>query len=324
MNRYIFFASSEEYFNVGYGDIMDLSNVHYQVDYLYNTNKILKVIHSIHNFRGIAKKIDLPLKKLWYKKYFPETFIDGTQYIFIFFFQWHRICQEGFINYLREHYPKCKCVLFLQDINNAKKLDISCMKKIFDHVMIFERNYAEQNRIEYYPLVYCEGLKEYHSKERPIDLLFVGGAKGRYEKLKSIYIRLCKEGINCQFYLSRIDQKIDEAYQGIHIVDNVDYYDNIMLLKQSKCVLDIVPKGTNCNTLRMSEAICYGNRVLTNNKYIVDEKYYNPEYISVYSTPEDIDISFLKKAYYDIDYHYKENISPFAFLNHLNELFPEK
>lgn len=321
MNRYVFFASSEEYFNVGYREIMDLPCVHYQTDYLRSPNKILKALHSLHNFRGIAKRVDLPLKAIWYKKYFDEPYSEGSQYIFVFFYQWSWICQKGFVEYLRTHYPGCKCVLFLQDVNNAKRLDMPCVKKTFDHVMLFERNYAKQCGIEYYPLVYCEGMTEYHPTERPIDLLFVGGAKGRYEKLKAIYDRLSKEGVNCQFYLSRIDQEVLQSNSGIHIVDNVAYKDNIMLLKQAKCVLDIIPEGSNCNTLRMSEAICYGNRVLTNNMYITREEYYSPELISVYSSADDINVSFFKKPYTEADYCYKEKISPVALLRHLDDVF---
>lgn len=322
MNRYIIFASAEKYFDVGYSEIRNSPNVHYQTDYLYKPGKIRKALHSLHNFRGIAKKVNIPGKSIWYHQYFTEKFDPQYRYIFLFFSQWHKICCDGFVKYLKKNYTGCKCVLFLQDINNAKKLDMGLMKKTFDHIMIFEKNYAKECGIEYYPLVYCEGLREIPLYgERPIDLLFVGGAKGRYDKLKSIYDRLESEGINCQFYLSKIDQKIVDCDPGIHIVDIIEYEDNIRLLKKSKCVLDIIPPGTDCNTLRLSEAICYGNRVLTNNKNIVNEDFYSSELISVYSSSDDIDVEFLKKPYVEVDFRYKDKISPEALLKHLENTF---
>ena len=323
MRRYVFFASDEKYFDVAYSEIRNLPNVHYQSGYLYKPGHFRKVLHSLHNFRGIARIVDIPMKKVWYGQYFSEKYNPKLQYFFVFFAQWHKICSNGFVRYLKRKYPGCKCILFLQDVNNAKKIDMDLMKKTFDHVMLFERNYAKKCGIEYYPLVYSEGLKDIPlNAERPIDLLFVGGAKGRYGRLKKIYDRLSNEGVNCQFYLSRMDQKVETDDQGIHIVDNVAYEDTIRLLKKSKCVLDIIPSGTDCNTLRLSEAICYNNRLLTNNTNIVKEPFFNPDLISVYSNADDIDIDFLKRDYTGVDYHYKDKISPVAFLRHLDQLFP--
>lgn len=320
--RYVFFASNEEYFNVAYSEIRDLPNVHYQTGYLYTPGNIRKALHSLHNFKGLAKKIDLPMRSIWYKQYFSEKYDSKKQYFFIFFSNWSRICGDGFVQYLRKEYPGCKCILFLQDVNNAKKLDMRLMKRTFDHVMIFERNYAKECGIEYYPLVYCEGLKEIPlTLNRSIDLLFVGCAKGRYATLKKIYDRLSKNGINCQFYLSRMDQDVNTQDRGIHVIDYLDYEDTIRLLKKSKCVLDIIPDGTDCNTLRLCEAMCYNNRLLTNNAKIVNEEFFNPDLISVYSDADDIDVDFLKKEYLKVDYHYKEQISPVAFLKHLDSVF---
>ena len=322
MNRYIIFATNEKYYEVGYSEIKRMQNVHFQSDYLYKPGKIRKVLHSLHNFRGVAKLVDIPGKSIWYHQYFAEKHNPNYQYIFLFFHRWQKICCNGFVDYLRKKYPGCKCVLFLQDIDYARKIDMNLVKRTFDHVMLFEKNYAKQCGIEYYPLVYCEGLREIPlDGERPIDLLFVGGAKGRYDKLKKIYDRLESEGINCQFYLSRMDQEILEDEPGIHIVDTVEYEDNIRLLKKSKCVLDIIPSGTDCNTLRLSEAICYRNRVLTNNKNIVNEEFYRTDLISIYSNSDDIDVEFLKKPYTGVDYHYKDKISPEALLKHLENIF---
>ena len=315
------FAALEDYYRVGYGDIIGKPGVHYQPDFLSSPTKIKRILHTLHNFRGIARVVNLPFKSLWYRHYFSQEYREDDQYMFIFFSRWHRICECGFISYLRRNYPGCKCVLFLQDINNAKKLDIQRMKDLFDHVMLFERNYARECDVEYYPLVYCEGLKEVPAGPRDIDLLFVGKAKGRYDLLKKIYDRLSSNGIYCEFYLSQIDQKVDPADTGIHIVDKVPYEDNIRLLKRSKCVLDIIPPGTDCNTLRMSEAMYYNNRVITNNLNIVKEEYYSPELISLYTDPEEMDLEFLKKDYENVVYPLKDRISPDAFLAHLDAVF---
>lgn len=321
MNRYVFFAPHHDYFRVAFDDIIDIPGVHYQRDFLYSTTRLKKFLHSLHIFRGIAQKINPPFREIWYKQYFPEEPNEGDRYYFVFFYNWHKICEGGFINYLRKRFDGCKCILYLCDINLAKSIDMEKMKGLFDHIMLFERNYAEQCGIDYFPLVYSEGLKHVPMKERDIDLLFVGKAKGRYDFLKQVYDRMTANGVHCEFYLSHIDQKVEEGDVGIHIVDHVPYEENIRLLKRAKCVLDIVPPGTNCSTLRMSEAMYYNNRVITNNKYIVDEAFYSSDLISVYSTAEDMDIAFLKQEYGEVIYKGRDEISPKALLRHLDEVF---
>lgn len=321
MNRYVFFASHHDYFRVAFDDVIGIPGVHYQPDFLYSPTKLKKVLHSLHIFRGVAKKINPPFRKMWYKQYFPEEKKEGDQYFFVFFSNWHKICSGGFVNYLRERYEGCKCILYLCDINSAKQLDMEKMKKLFDHIMLFEKNYAKECGIDFFPLVYSEGLKDVPMGERDIDLLFVGKAKGRYDFLKQIYDRMTSNGIRCEFYLSMIDQKVDEKNPGIHIVDKVSYEDNIRLLKRAKCVLDIVPPGTNCNSLRMSEAMFYNNRVITNNAHIADEEYYSPDFISIYSTAEDMDVEFLKRNYECVNYLHREHYSPKALLEHIDQVF---
>lgn len=319
MRQYIIFASDEEYLRVGYSDCFELENVHYQEQYLYHPTPIRKKLNLVYYHSATNGRKGLPFKGIWYKQYYPIPYEAENDYVFIFFYRWFPIFNNGYIEYLRKQYPGCKCVLFLQDINNARKLDIEFEKMLFDHIMVFERNFAQENCIEYYPLVYGANYKK-QNEERPIDLLFVGGAKGRYKLLKAIYHRLNGRGINCQFYLSNMDEAPDPSETGIHIVTRVPYEENIKLLLQSKCVLDIVPPKTNCNTLRVSEAIAYDVRVLTNNLHIVGEEYYRPDLISTYTSPEDINVDFLKRSYSNVDYKYKEKIGAKAFLKHLDQV----
>lgn len=319
MRKYVIFSGDEEYLHVGYSDICNQDNVVYKTQYLYHPTKIRKLLNIAHYHSYIAKKIDLPLKKIWYKQYYPIPFCNGEEYVFIFFSRWQLIFNSGYLQYLREKYPGCKCVLFLQDIDKARMLDIQYEKTLFDHIMVFERNFADKNGIEYYPLVYGAEYND-TGEDRSIDLLFVGKAKGRYKLIKQIYDRLSKSGINCQFYLSYMDELPDASETGIHIVDFVPYEENVRLLKKSKCVLDIVPANTNCNTLRLSEAIVYNIKVLTNNTAIKNEEFYSEALISTYTSPDDIDVEFLKMPYSDVDYKFKEKISGKAFLQHLDQV----
>ena len=324
MRHYIIFGSSNDYLQASYKDVNAVDGAVYQAGMLPNACTLVRKIHTAHCCTSFAQKYDLPFRKMWYKKYCSQKFVPGDEYVFLFFHNWRPIFQRGYIEYLRKEYPGCKCVLLLNDINRARELNISDEKKRFDYITVFERNFARENDIEYYPLVYSDYRSEVSEAEKDIDILFVGWAKGRYKFLKSIYDRLTSEGINCQFYLTKLDEKVPEE-SGIHTADWVPYKQYTDLLKRSKCLLDIVPQNTDCNTLRVNEAVSYKCKILTNNSKIVFEKFYNPENISVYSSADDIDTTFLLKQYLSPDYgEYIVEMSPKSLTEHLDKVLFER
>ncbi len=319
MKKYIIFGSSNDYLRASYKDISKVNEAVYIPGFLPKASIVEKKAHSLIALRGKS-----PLRKLWYKKYFSHKYQDSDEYVFIFLFQWITIFQNGYIEYLRKNYPSCKCVLYLGDINLARTLNIEEEKQRFDHIMVFERNFAKENGIEYYPLVYSDYQHEVKVEEKQIDLLFVGWAKGRYKFLKRIYDYLVANGVNCQFYLSKIDEEVVQD-DGIHIVDWVSYEQYTKLLKKAKCLLDIIPANTDCNTLRVNEAISYKCNILTNNSKICFEKFYNEKNISIYNVLEDINVDFLLKEYSNPDYNgYIEKMTPKSFIEHLNKVLFNK
>lgn len=323
MNNYNFvlFSSNEEYSRVSFGNILSKDNVYYQSEFICGNNKFLRKMFLLHYYSPIAKIFKLPQKRVWFSKIFVNPFRSTRPIIFIFFHRWKKIIDEGYIDYLREKFPGCKCVLYLQDLDNARKMDLYLEKKRFDHVMVFEKNIAKQYEIEYYPLVYDDYQSKEKISDRTTDLLFVGGAKNRYEILKGIFDKLTDQGVRCRFYISGMERPDGCNDMNIQFSKKISYADSIKFIKEAKCILDIIPAGTNCSTLRMSEAIAYGNRIITNNEHVMDEPYFQPEYISVYHDPSDIDIEFLKKPFNGVDYINKDEISPQRLLTHLESLF---
>ncbi len=312
MIYYTIFSGPDEYYHTAFKNLGQEKNVTFQNTYLFKENRIKAFLHKIHY--KIDRKIHTPFRELWYTQYCREKYAKGNQYIFIFFFSWHEIFGKGYIRFLRRKYPGCKCVLYLTDINRAETLDMDIEKKRFDYIWSFEKNFAQKYQVGYYPLVYenenIAGLK----KERPIDLLFVGRSKGRYSFLCEVYKKLSQEGLNCQFYVCDLETLTEQVTEGIHIVREVPYQKTIDLLKKAKCVLDIVPSGLNCSTLRVSEALAYNNKILTNNSYILQENFYDKEQISIYKEIKDIDIAFLKNEFENKPYKNKEHYSPASFL----------
>ncbi len=324
MRYYTILGSPNDYWKKSYKDISKVEGAFYQAGFLPGASNMTRKLHSAHCTTTTAFQKKFPFRKIWFGRYSPVKYREGNEYVFVFFYEWFPIFQNGYIDYLKKKFPGCKCVLLLCDINSARKLNMEEEKKRFDHVMVFERNFAREHQIEYYPLVYSDYRHEVKVEEKTVDLLFVGWAKGRYKLLKQIYDRLTEKGVNCQFYLTKLDEAIPPE-SGIHVADWVPYPQYIELLKTAKCLLDIVPLDTDCNTLRVNEAMSYKCKILTNNVRIVNEEFYDPESISTYASPDEIYVNFLLKPYNDPDYDgYITQMTPKALINHLDKVLFEK
>jgi hypothetical protein len=79
-------------------------------------------------------------------------------------------------------------------------------------------------------------------------------------------------------------------------------------------------QGGHGYTQRMSEAIAYDKKILTNNREVEGAPFYNDKYISIYSDIKDIDISFLRDSSdISVDYGFKDQLSPKKLLSFIEQ-----
>lgn len=175
---------------------------------------------------------------------------------------------------LRNMYKKQRFILWLwnpveKTYRNPKHI-IGKLKKIGYEIYTFDRTDA---------IKYKLGLKTQFTMipERLLvkglkintDLYFLGQPKGReqmLEELKKIYLSL---GIQCDFKI---------VYSP---ADYISYEDNIRNVISSKCVLEICQEGQHGLTLRALEAMLCHRKLITNNKSIENEDFYNPQNIFI-------------------------------------------
>lgn len=101
------------------------------------------------------------------------------------------------------------------------------------------------------------------------DVYFLGQPKGREHILEEIKRNFLSLGIQCNFKI---------VYSP---ADYISYEDNIRNVISSKCVLEICQEGQHGLTLRALEAMLCHRKLITNNKSIVKEDFYNPHNIFI-------------------------------------------
>lgn len=218
---------------------------------------------------------------------------------------------------IRKKYPQVRTGLlfvdsvFVQQAANA--LELALDKELFDEVYSFDKEDSEKYGFKHVDTPYSR-YKE-NQKKCNYDLYFCGSVKGRAELLKSINDKL-KNNVSCAwdvFSNKSTKQKEIECIQTFTCCRDssevLPYSEVLKRTMKARCILDIVQKGQNGNTVRYYEAICNDKKLLTNNRSVLTSKYYDPRYIQYFSEAEEIDMEWIKEPC-EVKFGYQGEFSP--------------
>ena len=114
-------------------------------------------------------------------------------------------------------------------------------------------------------------------------------------------IDICKflisKGLNCVFFVANVNSSNkSNQYQGIEYIKSMRYSKTIEYIQRSKCLLEIVQNGQNGSTLRPIEALVYGKKLLTNDKNILNQDFYDKNNMFYFEKIEEIDVGFITES----------------------------
>lgn len=128
------------------------------------------------------------------------------------------------------------------------------------------------------------------------DLIFVGTDKGRFDYIRQLESTLHANNLKTKFiYVDPIKSKYSKKYTA-----PISYVQSLEEMSKSRAILDIIQVGQTGLTLRIYEGLFYNKKVITNNKEIVQHKFYHPNNILVIDTTTTINII---KNFLDSDFH---------------------
>lgn len=129
------------------------------------------------------------------------------------------------------------------------------------------------------------------------DLLFLGINKGRRDKLNRLNENFQNYLLNTYFHI--VPDKNEKVDVKINPIPYIDY---LMLLSKSKAILDIQPIGQSGLTLRPMESIFFKKKLITDNKGILHEDFYNSQNIFVLGVDNISNIrNFISSPYKEVD-----------------------
>lgn len=258
-------------------------------------SRLTEFLFRTHWAFSVNEKIDLPLKSLWYRRMYNQPFENGKPLCFVYMGANSIYHGLGFVDYVRKKDPRNRQVVMHQDLISKKiNYDYNEYKKHFDLMMTYDKGEAEKYGIHYFPETVYSKLIPDEPVEIEYDAYFLGAAKDRLDDIMAVYYRLHDAGLRCKFVLAGVPEEKKIVSDGIEYTTGISYIENLENVRKSNCVAEVIQGGSGGITLRSREAIAYGKKLLTNCTDI-EAGWFNNGQLSVFSSPDSIDISFLRE-----------------------------
>lgn len=308
MHKLIVLGSDWDVYTYAFQDFIDNKHIHYIPR--FRPSGILGVIQRIHLNPSLNRKVAIPRKKIW-GEYVVHQIIRKKQNLhsdaipcFLILENWLRMESAlCILPTLRRCFPNSKIVCFAQDlvtqINDMytmKDVDTEYVKKYCDLFITFDTNDAKKYNLEYFPTVFSAPKNIVASQHIEYDFYFLGRNKGRLPLLMNLCKAFNEQKLKCNFQiLENTTQNNQTVMNGInYTVCLVDYADNLKCVARSNCIIELLQENASSATFRLWEAITFNKKLLTNNKSIKDSPFYDPRYISTFSSETDIDWNFIQ------------------------------
>lgn len=316
--NYVFYGATNRFLRDTFREMDELDNATVRGDFLDGDHPILGKLFKFHTYPQFNRIVNLPGKSIWLNHCFHFDFPEERPICFIFEMKYYN--QDFFLNYLRKTYPNCKLVITFRDQYERKKgrfkdLEIEDLFKKFDLVMSYDKGDCEKYNMIYFNLE--ASLKQLEkAPDYPwSDVVFVGRAKGRIERIIRAYDILSSAGLKCYFYV--VGEKDVKHHGDIIFTDKImPYEDMLNNTINSRCVLELSQNREYGFTSRAQEAIMYNKKLITDSLIVREQRFYPSKDILFINDVNEINPEFVKDSSV-VDYGYDGDYSPVRLIENI-------
>ena len=331
MKKHFIFIVSQSHAELGlFKDLESERDVELIISEQKKVGTLLSCAKRVHTSWSINKHIPLPMRKKWYKP-LNIRLKSGCENIIIIV----DIALKGIeCDYLNRLFSRknVRGVLVMINSYNASsvgmleiKKDISAIR--WDRILTFDPVDAKRNGWDYmgccyYSLQDKDDIINTYGRPVPCDAYFTGGIKGNREKLiMDVFEKLYNNGADTRFNLmvsgkKRLEKKRHEEVIQYLSGTWIPYKKVLNDVLGANVIIEILQKGQYGPSLRYYEAVCYNKKLITNNPKAVKLPFYNPDFIKIIKTADDIDIDWVKSEI-PVSYGYDGRFSPVSLINML-------
>ncbi len=316
--QYVFLMPDKDYVRIMLKDLKGRENVMLITPGRFAKSNRLKrvVIEAL-----LARFNDSPpglLNPFWFPDVIERSNADD-EVVYIFFRTTRFSHNRAFLRWLKTTGSKVRTIMiYLDVIVEAKYRQI---ENEFDLIYTFDERDAAKYQIPQIAGLYSN--LDIKSGPTLYDLVFVGESKDRYPLLNDIYHKLNQVEISSKFHVYDQSPRQTTADDLQTTTEFIPYKAVLDLQTHSNVILDIVQPDQRGATLRFFEALALNKKLLTNNRSIATNKYFNPAYMQIMTSSEDIDLSFIHDRV-NVDYQYQGDYSPLKLLKRIESDLSER
>lgn len=262
-------------------------------------SKIMNNLLRLHFWRPLNRIFELPGKSLWWDIVLDENRIDPDEKVYFLFLEGFRLAySKEYLAHLRQKFTHSKFIHIFSNpvcsiVSSGLLREWESVRHLYDASITLNRSDAAKLGITFCDYWPCLLPQKDFQPERASDVFFIGRAKDRLPQILSVYERLSEAGLKCEFYIVDVPESEQRYSDIIHYNKRITYDENLQMVRNTKCVLEVLPFGQNYSSLRVCEALWYHKKLLTTNIEAPDEWFYNPEIVQCFTDPQEINIDFI-------------------------------
>lgn len=177
-------------------------------------------------------------------------------------------------NYIKKKYPSLRVIYWfwnhIYDSSIFEKLDSSIEKWTYDSVDSAKFG-LKWNTQFYFPELVDETNGAYVES---YDCVFAGAVKGRQREIEDCRKMVNAAELSNYFFIAT-------GFKHGHYKKWLPYHELIKYVRNSKCVIDLLPATQNGMSLRPLEALFFEKKLITNYTRIKESRFYNPSNIFI-------------------------------------------
>ena len=280
-------------------------------------NKLMKLAYKVHT----THKVKFPFKSIWKAKRMSSLwrfkFQENVEHFIVILDRALPLINAKMLSELKVKHNIKLVLCLVNPISSASGQAAFARASEFDRVFSFDKQDSEEHGLTHFFQIYSK-LGSGHDEQVQNDIYFVGADKGRSELIYECEEKFKENNVKYNLTLVYSKNKKNDSlanYRNIFI----PYSEIIAEVQKTNCILEILQEGQGGTTFRYVEAICYNKKLLTDNPNIENFPYYDPRFMKVFKTIDDIDYDWIKQRE-EIDYGYNDDFSPLKFVEMVKSL----
>lgn len=280
--------------------------------------KLFQRVYDLHH----TYRFDIPFKGIWNRYYALHKYPFRPEETYVVLFMngsLRKHFDKRYLLNIKRKHPNVKLALLLFDQSSYFSARRSiALRDVFDYAFSFDDDDCQKYNMEKFYTCFSYPDHVYSDESVKSTAYFAGSGVGRLDILKKVFSKLTANVSDCRFYITEVPEKEIYPIEGVTYNHPISFLSEIQLAYNTNCVIEVLKAGQKGISLRVCEAVLFNKKLLTNNSEIKKLPFYNPQFISVFSNEEDLDIDFILQDI-DVSYDYHGEFSPIRILEKIVE-----